>query len=606
MENANKSVAQSRDNDVKKQLNALLEIEGIKSVYFVDEANVVDVDAMIGIITQGEYTGKKQEIGDVVRNLLPTELNYPSVSDYVRQIWEELGPIQQSALAAQIANIVNPERGSDLTIVSKLQEYFDNLVLLTPNQWKSQKSQISKNKTKVLVLFDEELKDSFPDKGHKFIEEIVEEGWSIIVPIIFSQSISTYSEEITWRNNLVEQSSNSLKKEDFFALSKSRQNDLGTFVDGLKKAMLNNYVEQIKNASLDIFDSAMKLTKQEITNLDPYHFDDVILKTSAKEGVWEPFTLLRILRIIQEDSIHNEMVQTSYVRRMNAAIETAKRINEIDILKPSGYQPYIEKQRLRHKELFLSGNIINSLNYPLENGDIFEVQTLKGEEFFILVAQECDLMVRNNGSRNSNVGTLLPLEKIGLDDLSNSKKESTIKDLYKDVITTHAIRYYDENQDTIAKIVFKNALHVSIDFLDLSVLNKNGRAQIFFDPSSEVILDLSQSWVNRYKLLKEKFENLSLQTAKYQELVKKADSKIIGRWIRRFFVRKDFTQKLQTAILPPFSFPENIVNEVSFSNKSFELGIRRIQRLRDLEAKYLLEKFTRYQSRRADLHDFAK
>lgn len=606
MENTNTFMEASENEKIKQQLKDLLAVEGIEKIYFVDETNEVDIDVFKGLIIKGKQDEKSQDLEKALKEHLPFQDHFDFLIENLQENWEQLDTSTQKELIVKVTNIVDPESGEDQMVSDRLESFFDDLTLLTPKEWEQQKVILAESSNRILVLFDEELGAQSRRKGHELIEEVVSKNWSSIVPVIFSFKISSFAEELTWRNDLTQDGKSNLKKENFFALSKYRKDDPNAFADGIKKALLNSYVENLKMASLAIFDKAIAVTRNEIENFDPYHFDDVVLKTSVREGVWEPFTLQRILRIIQEDSIHHEMIETDYVKRMNTVIEKAKKIGKIATQQPSNQQPYLEKLKLRYKELFLSGHIINGLNYPIENGDIFEV-TKDGQTFqkYILVAQECDLMVRSNGTRNSKVAVLLQIEKIiETSGLSKTKLES----LDFPTIDSFLLKYYNEGTNNIAKVIFKNAIHVDVDFLDLTVLDKTGKAKISFDIPTATALkeELSEAWKNRYDNLYSKFKILAERTVKYQEVVKKANSKIISRWIRRFLVKEDFTQQLQKAVIPPMVFPENEISNLTISKNSFEVGIVRLQRLRHPDSKYLLDKFTRYQSRNADLHDFAK
>ncbi len=596
---------------IKEQLQQLLALEFVDQIYFVDERiGGYDVGIIVGLVINALQTGKETQVRGIVNGGFSLDKDISILPDYLTREWDSLLPEQQKDVFIQVARISDATWISDLQKVEQISTYFDNLQPLTPDAWDNQKNNIIEHvlpDRKIIVLFDEEFGDTNPRKGHNLIEEIKENNWlKSVIPIIFSNKISTYAAELEWRNSLAASDESTLEKKDFFALSKSRSTELEAFADGIKKALLNNYIESIKTASLEIFDNALAETRKSIENLDPYNFDDVVLRTSSKEGIWEPFTLQRIIRIFQEDFIHQNMISTGYVKQMNQSIESAKSISLINIPNPA-VEPYLEKLKLRHKEIFLSDKIINGLNYPLENGDIFEIQHLNGiKEDYVLVAQECDLMVRSDGIRTTNIGLLLPIENIDLSGLTKTAKENKLKEVEKMTATTFKIKYYIEGLHSIGKVSFKNPLYVDIDFLDLTVFDADGIAKISFDAILPNENEFGASWEKRYRIIFNKFKHLMQRTTKYQELAQKADGRVVGRWIRRQVVSKDFAQKLQMYLLPTFSFPQKLEIPIRLGNQSIEIGIRRIKRLRYPDSKHLLDKFTRYQARNADLHDFAE
>ncbi len=594
---------------IKNQLKELLKLEYVDQIYFVDErVGGYDVGTIIGLVQYAIQDGKDNEIRGIASGHFTLDQDIDILPNYLIREWDALSPDLQKNIFMQVAKISDETWLSDLEKVEQISMFFDNLQPLTPDQWVEQKytiiEQVLPNR-KIIVLFDEEFGDASPRKGHNFIEELKGDNLlTTVIPIIFSNKITTYASELEWRNNLATSEESILKKKDFFALSKSRSSELEAFADGIKKALLNNYIETIKIASLDVFDKALEETREEIENLDPYNFDDVILKSSSKEGIWEPFTLQRIIKIFQEDFIHQNMITSKYVNRMNKNIEIAKSISLIELPKPNA-EPYIEKLKIRNKELYLSEQIINGLNYPLENGDIFKIEYFGEEEKnYVLVAQECDLMIRSDGKRNASIGLLLRIEIIDLTIMTEKQKKNTLKEAEQPNL--YILRYYNEVSDSIGKVYFKDPLYVDIDFLDLTVFNSEGEAMISVDNISLPENEFGLSLQNRHNIIISKFGHIIHQNVKYQTVVQKADSRVIGRWIRRNVVTKDFTQIMQRNLLPVFSFPNRLDVLIKLTSSSIGIGVRRIKRLRYPDSKHLLDKFTRYQARNADLHDFAE
>ena len=90
------------------------------------------------------------------------------------------------------------------------------------------------------------------------------------------------------------------------------------------------------------------------------------------------------------------MVTTDYIKKVNPPIRKSKKFNDFKFDLPFNQDPYLHRYKLRHVELYADGAEINKLNLPVENGDIFEIYEGKLRGKYILVNQECDLMVRTN------------------------------------------------------------------------------------------------------------------------------------------------------------------------------------------------------------------
>src|SRR5690606_24353863 len=122
------------------------------------------------------------------------------------------------------------------------------------------------------------------------------------------------------------------------------------------------------------------------------------------------------------------MVRNEFAKSVNPAIKQAKELSDITFNVPANHQPYKEKLILRHHDIYVSGNHINALHFPIENGDVFEIYEGNKLGFYILVAQDCDLMMRTNrggrmGVRAARTAILLKLDILSLVQLDKKIEE---------------------------------------------------------------------------------------------------------------------------------------------------------------------------------------
>lgn len=600
MENTNTFMETSENEKIKQQLKALLAIEGIEKIYFVDETNDVDIDIIKGLIIKGEQDGKSQDLEIVLKEHLPSEEHVDSPIEYLEQNWKRLKTSTQKELIVKITKVVDPEKGEDQMVSSQLQIFFDDLTLLTPQEWEELKISLAGGLNKILVLFDEELGNEFSRKGHGFIEEIISNDWNLIIPVIFSFKIPSFAEELTWRNNLIQSGQSNLKKKDFFALSKHRKDDPNAFSDGIKKALLNSYCETIKDESIAVMQTAFQNALEDLNNWDTYDFDHVILKSSYKEGIWEPFTLERIMRIKFEDLLARQMIDSNYAKNINLAIRKAREFSGFQFDVPEKEEPFLHRYKLRYSELYANGDEVNKLNLPVENGDIFEIYQGKLKGKYVLVGQECDLMVRTNkeskGKRTSDVAILLkisPKTNAELDEELTKYYDGNKMLNFWD--NKYHLPYFDFSQELngIVKFAPSTRLIVDLDIIDLVVYNHEGKADFDLLGTKPDLLTFSAAWEFRYDRIKDKFEKAAKTINQ------------IGSDISKFDAQRQKLILTNTTSVK-LSFIQASGIEPSFQNNRFSYGIRRIGRLRSELARHLLEKYTSYLSRKAFGHDFAK
>ncbi|HNP44487.1 MAG TPA: hypothetical protein PKM63_09400, partial [Panacibacter sp.] len=350
--------------------------------------------------------------------------------------------------------------------------------------------------------------------------------------------------------------------------------------------------ETIKQETINIINDSYSKALEKIRKFDTYDFDEAIIKSSGKEGVWEVETLLRITEIIQKDELQQIMSETHYPNKVNKEIKSSIRFGEVEFNIPDAYRPYSDKVKIRHKEIYSNGELINSLHKPIENGDIFQIN----DEKFILVAQPCDMMVRGKGNsagkRTAKYVTLLQIDDITLIDFEKKvKKPNSMSHFLAD---KHGLFYFVDGSTNIGLVHFKKFLTVDVDILDLIVYNKSGVCTYTF-PENNFNPDLyNTAWEKRFNIIKSKI-------TKCKEII---DLSYIN-------IRKDLENR-EDYIIDNF-FPQLVVGgslekeyKMTFKNNIFNFEIKRILNYKNYGAAYLLDRYSRYLSRTAELHDFAQ
>src|SRR5205814_1291216 len=79
------------------------------------------------------------------------------------------------------------------------------------------------------------------------------------------------------------------------------QDDPVGFARLVKLALLNGRVNQLKKTARDILHSAEENAHKRLNDIDIYDFDQIVFRSSRREGVWEPDTLFRVFGLFHHD-----------------------------------------------------------------------------------------------------------------------------------------------------------------------------------------------------------------------------------------------------------------------------------------------------------------
>ncbi|MFN8296645.1 MAG: hypothetical protein U0T69_10645 [Chitinophagales bacterium] len=610
MENFQEQEIQVHPETVQR-LNDLLVSLNIKEAYYIDDYNKIDdfpnLSARVNKLFEANRTNDLQ---NVFGNDLNLELpDSDQLSEEFSKIWEEYGEDKKAEVIIKIHQIEDEDFNSvDYTRTKQLESIFpkDLLRMVNPDEWDELFDSLSGKLSaddRVLLIFDQDLKNA---KGERFKNGTIK-GQNLIIDVkksaikdkvycaLITHLITTTSAELIGRDDIITELGNGLAKKDFLALSKSRINSPEMFCDGIKKTILNEYFEEIKEKSEIVLVNAHANAMKIIEKLDTYDFDHTVLRSSYGEGVWEVDTLLRIAKNIYDEEIKKAMIDTKYSEFINPYLKKSKPISDIRFRINSGIEPYVEKYTLRHNDIYESGHIINNLHLPIENGDIFEVTEGTGKGCYILVAQECDLMMRTTpmGSRTTEMAmvVLLKIKEFTRDDL-----DIKIKDYYTNngmgnhfFANKFKLEYYKKGTTDIGVVNFNDPFLADLNPLDLCVFSTNGEAKTDLDVAIDPNV-LSIAWDERYKKLNKECVKIADKLDKANPEIDKAD--------------KSFRDYLRRGVYPKIS-TRNLGNSKTYDNRKFNFGIKRIMRLKPLGAKYLLDRYYKHLSRIAEPHDFA-
>ncbi|MBB4034140.1 hypothetical protein GGR21_000025 [Dysgonomonas hofstadii] len=604
-------------------ISNLLDVENIAQIIYIDDKFDIESQKeeykarLIKLKHEKKYL-KSEEFDD-----LDWDAPTPKFETDIAKLWEKSE--DKSALLLEICSHDKNDEDANVIPALEIERYFGNRIkLMTPDEWVADKhnSIVALEKDqRVICLFDFEFQNGSPlvcrSNGALLAKNILDKKRLAdkVVCGIFSHKF-TEEQEDEYRELYCSQYK--IKKDLFYTISKFRfafDPQIIGFLEGIKNLLLLKYVELLKVESLKLLSKSNKRATTKIQNISPKTFNQIIQKSSVKEGVWEVNTLFRLYGILSKVENFNMISDKEIRKKFN---ESIRRIRGIDIV-DTGYTSNIKNQQLidlRTSELYISGSILNKLHLPLANGDIFEI---KGKEYMLLV-QPCNLALRSTGSRSNEYDNafLLPIKLFKKEELNHTKHEvHTPSNASGKILCAH----------------FSDFKILSLNFLDLTVFNEEGRSIIDMKNPQLVNDVIHTPWKKRYHEIQKSLVVLenTINSFKYVEnniilQVSQIDAelKVLAEALKSPAKkeealrnmqplrekRKHLIDHLKTIESSVYSidnfetFKISNLESYDIANRIFSFDIKRVKHYKSPYSDDLLQKFMLYLSRNAFEHDF--
>ena len=574
-----------KDNQLKgiqNPLKQLFELEGITQVVCVDdqyrELSEETLDNVIGTL-KSKKPIELQKVPGKISELQGIAWDHEKVwEDRVKKIWEDADTEKRREIYNQL-NQLFPELGNDDIKYSQLLRDIMapsadvEFKELSFNIWEENKKEYLKDEvvSQTLFLFDHELsEEKVSKKGMDIICEVMDQNPQIICGL-WSHLFEPDEEYDKWEEFA---KLYGVSKGHFVLISKKRmQEGQDGFLPAVRRTILSKYCKKLKEQTSNIIENAFKTSKDEINELDIYDFEDIVFRSSLKEGIWEPDTLFRLYNLFQRDTARKEALKND---DLHSYTEKIREIHKIPVTKSDVKNN--ELWKIQRRELYEDGEHINSLYMPIELGDIFQ-KTKENNKKYILIAQPCSLRVRakepTRGKRSFGFSEAILAEIVS----NCNRKDGSCYDLL----------YFDETDGNSHYVDFNKAHSVLLCILDLCVYNTDGKAKMHID--SECPSLVIPSWEIRFDILKKKLKKI-VENYKDGQL-------------------KGHNKEILNSLLPKSSLSGNglFKGEVDLHNKgkeTLEYFCRRIGRLCQPRAGEMLTKYAHHISRSAFEHDIGK
>ncbi len=529
----------------QENVSAILDKMGISKVYHIDDGyegmNEIGIEQVLAQFSsikieklQKIFEGKNREFTN----------DEDIDKETLRDIWEDLEVDGQKKILLDI----NASLVWDKQALSLIRELFNDDIInkKNPQEWQEVKEDIlaELQDNKILFLFDKDWGRGRETAGIEAIKELLTTAdipQENLLCGLFTHTV-TPAEEYSNRQQLATEES--IDSDKFLVISK--QHEANTFIVSLRTTALIPTLLSFKEKVKESIVEATASVQHDISNLDIVDLEYIVLDKSMNEGDWEPDILYRLHKNRHIKAFRSKIFIDTTIQPEIEKMREIKGIGEQKV------KPTSETKELMNHELY--DDKINEYLCPLKSGDIFE----KGTKKYILLAQPCDLMIREDGKRAFDDYRCF----VNLIEITSKESENPLK-------------YY--NSEEPLYIHFSQAYKVELDILDLCVFNDEGK----------ILIDLNEE---------EKRHNLKGIAIRYKKIYSKIN-KTFNLW--KDIVSNPATeQPLKKQFFIPNKQKVFSLN-VNKETKIIDFGLKRVSRLTKDQAQILLSEFLQHHGRPA-------
>ena len=573
---------------VREHTKQLLTAIEVSRVIVVDDqySDDVGVEEVIGICAQIGATRAAElpHLSDI-----DFEADHAIWAAAVRDRWQELDTAASKELKARFlafeaeqtiaseGDLARSKERVDRDAATTLGEILNLLDdceyrALSLAQWKAQADEIfSDDKAATtLLLFDRDFsreQEGTEDEGFNLIRaaQLADVGCCGLI----SHTVPLDGEVRAWSRLAADRD---LNPDKFVVISKERLTgrvpDVYGFLRMLRFTALSERYASVRSQAWRVFGECVAEAEAAVDKLSVLDFDRIVFESSRQEGVWEPDTLFRVFSILMRREARSRLHANP---RFLDSVVKAREISALPetVAAALGEEPSSSVARcIQRYEIYELAEELNRFNVPIDLGDMFQ-RGADGPRY-ILLAQPCDLMVRENGKRSyedAKFGRTAALVKVVEDSDREKPKDSWAE-----------LPFYHQAKETPAFADFAQVHQVRLAVLDLCSLREDGTAKIDVEtPSPDLAIE---PWKRRYNRLCAFF---GAALNRYEQM----EGERLG-------------EELQILALPTPS--ATIRLDPVVSEKSVRYQLKRVMRLRQPWSGALLTAFAQYQARAAFEH----
>jgi len=470
----------------RKVVDSILVTLNVARVVYVDDniksVSLEDVIAATISLDAPELLNIFPELGDSV----PDDPDI--LIQKIRTIWEQIDSDNKTERGQAVFIAARQHDGNeedDLGDVSIMNDLIvaTKLLNLTPEQWEIQKEQLLQDNqnSHTLFLFDQDFSDKGgdPEGGIKIIASLLARNDAKrIICGLLTHTVTPETQPTRW----VELSkAHNIPKDRFVVIPKLYlSKDPILFAQIMKFAALSPDFDELKRKTKEIIATASEAAAARVDDVSIYDLEHIVFRVSAEEGLWEPDMLFRLHALFHRLESRRLAHEGGILEDIAARLRVVSGIP----MESELFSPPSSTWALQRNELYENDDYINRNHLPLELGDIFELVGVDNGKKYILLAQPCDLMVRNDGERHPELDRL-PVAEVVCTDKTPSYAEE--------------LPYFDELPSKKWYVKLKRIHFVRSYILDLCVFNQDGISK--FTNANAASHGIRPAWQARYKIM---------------------------------------------------------------------------------------------------------
>lgn len=515
--------------------------------------------------------------------LIPRDILDADESIWTRRLesyWSGIPLSAQLTVMSELAVVTGTPLSNDARDLSLLRTLVpeEMLITMTPTDWEQNWERVLADahpKGGILCLFDQDLRlDNYPsDGGITLLKKLLGlRGDRHVICGLLTHTISEEAEPSEARRYAKDMD---LSLDEFLPLSKERlRGDPMEFATGLKLTVMNYARKRLAKQVSDLAEAAGKQAQASMNEISIQDFEHIVVRSSEIEGIWEPETLFRLFDIFRYNAFREKALESTTRTALYINIERLRTLRNTKTASAQPDSPSDLVYPIRHAELYDTGDLLNHAHQSVDLGDIFEI----GEgKFYILLAQPCDLMIRSKpmGKRGIDIATLVRIQTY--------ESEAA----YPNAVTSYQLSHFALQPGPLAFVKFRSSFQISLNVLDLAVINDDGVCRIAMskDIEAEQLL-LHEPWRQRVNNLRKFYKSTH---SEFEKIRYGSVSEYQKKALRHLVLCSD----------------ENIALEYS-TEGTFEFGIRRVMRYRAPFSVHLLSAYYSFLSRNPQEHDYTK
>jgi hypothetical protein len=246
-----------------------------------------------------------------------------------------------------------------------------------------------------------------------------------------------------------------------------------TFVVALKRAGLRHALRPVLAMATQVVGSALSEVIAELLALEPERLERYVYGRGQAEGESELHVIERALTARMSRALRTFMATD------DAAADATRKLRALEgvALETTAADPGDLLEKLRQAEMWDEGEVVNQALRPLANGDVFELDpaepgVVSSEKLFVLLAQPCDVILRPKGTRDAEVGMLVPISPALPNKAPPDPQEIDVADGDKDPELPFRLlgqRY---------RMRLREIAYVRLSVLDLAAFRTDGRVVV--------------------------------------------------------------------------------------------------------------------------------